>query len=238
MAGGWQIVRASPDPVVMVDLDEDRLGPDGLARLLEELTFLDDCGFTGVAVDHTGAVRSRWQIDGEMAGHTQSVLFVRRAGNREETLRALLPTASARGIRYPSIQERTPDANGTAEPTSSAAPLIAALAVARLRELDELTGQVGSYLLSPDKAKSADEADDHDLLTGGPTVRAVELLALQAEIDRLQTESDVRLTEARALRQEAKRLRSRYEVAGGQRVRGLAGAALRLAGKLRGPSPP
>jgi hypothetical protein len=234
LAGGWQIVRVSPDPVILVEIDDDRLGQDGLTRLMEELSFLDDCGFIGFAVDNSGSVQSRWRVDGGLAGHAESVLFVRRAGHREETLRTLLPGSSSRGIRFPSIRERVVDSNGAAGPAHASIPLIAAMAVAKLRELDEITGQVGAHLTSPPSEKRSDEAGDSSPLTHEPVIRAEEILSLQAEVERLLKESDVRLQEARAFRQEAKMLRSRYEVVGGQRLRDLARTARRVADKLRG----
>jgi hypothetical protein len=230
LAGGRQIVRASPDPVILIEVDQDRLGPDGQAQLMDELAFLDDCGFAGFAVDLAGAVQSEWRVAGGLVRHAESVLFVRRAGHREELLRTLLP-GSARGIRFPSIRERSSDGHGAGGPAHASVPLIAAMAVAKLRELDAITGQVGAHLTSPPTEKRSDDRGESTLVAHEPVIRAEEILSLQAEVERLLKESDVRLQDARTFRQEAKSLRSRYEVAAGQRARDLAKAIKRFVGR-------
>lgn len=231
LAGTRALLQQSPDPVLLVEIDEQRLGPEGLAQVTEELRLLENGGFSGYAVEQSGAVEQHWRVGGAMAPYVSSVMLVRRAGPREAAFNALLPVTSSRGARLPALGEPAADRNGSVGTLRASVPLITALAAVRLRELDAIAEQLSAQLAGSAGGSPVEGA-------GGPgesSSRLEDILDLQAEIDRLLDENDVRLHEARQVRQEVKALRSRYEVAAGERVRRI---ARKMAALFPGPTKP
>lgn len=227
------LLRAAADPIVRVDIEGERLGSGGLSKMAERLNALEGDGFVGYGVDWAGVPAWGWRSGQTVAPGLATVLVVRPGGQRDEQLQRRLPGATGEGIRAPAQQDQPVDASMQADPLPTTMPLITALAVARLRELDAITELMSAQAAPPVRDSVA--TDPHDVAASWQAAmqRDDDIFTLQGEIERLLAESDTRLQEARQFRQEAKALRARLEVLGGQRVREVAAAAQQFLLRLR-----
>jgi len=237
LVGAALSLQAAADPVVRVDLDAERLGADGLHGIVAAVRTLAGRGFAVYSVDCAGVLAAGW-TGGESSGAdlddgTVMLLFVRAGGERERQVQAQLPVASSAGIRVPALREMPGDAQTAQTPLPTTVPLITAMAVARLRELDAITGLMSSQLVP--STRGGAEVDGREVAAAWQEAmqRDDDIFALQSEIERLLKESETRLQEARQFRQEAKALRARYEVIGGQRLRAAALTAQEFLARLR-----
>jgi hypothetical protein len=238
LTGATLSLRTAADPIVRVDLGaEQRLGADGLHRLEAAVRALEGCDFAAYTVDCAGVLAAGWP-GGEssgavLAGDTVTVLLVRAGGERENRLRARLPVVSSVGIRVPALHEQPAHTQATPASLPTTVSLITAMAVARLRELDAITGLMSAQLAPP--TRGGTEIDGRNVAAAWQEAmqRDDDIFTLQGEIERLLNESETRLREARQFRQEAKALRARYEVIGGQRLREAAIMAREFLARLR-----
>jgi hypothetical protein len=224
------LLGAAADPIVRVDIDGE---PSGTGGLGERLGALELTGLVGYGVDWAGVPASAWRVGSMVGAGLATVLFVRPGGQRDEQLQARLPGATAEGIRSPGPQEQAADAPVQTVPLPTTMPLITALAVARLRELDAITGLMSAQVAPPNRDSAGAAPHTVAAMWQAAMQRDDDIFTLQGEIERLLKESDTRLQDARQFRREAKALRARLEVLGGQRVRDVAAAAQQFLQRLR-----
>lgn len=222
--GAAGLLGAAPDPLLRLDLDADASAGCVSERLVAVVRSLEAGGFVVYAVDAAGVPAVGWPSTA-LGDAAMSLLLVRSGGDRERMLAARLPHATTEGVRAP---HHGPPAPGAAQTPSlpNAMPLITALAVSRLRELDAITSLMSVQLAPP--GRNAADLSTREVAAAWEQAmqRDDDMFTLQSEIERLLKESDTRLQEARQFRQEAKALRARYEVVAGQRLRD-AGAQVR-----------
>jgi len=225
------LLKAAVDPLLRLDLDAERLGEAGLDRLAASVSSLQERGFAAYTADAAGVLSAGWPA-ALACTDPPMLLLARTGGDRERFLQSRLPLATPEGMREP-LQYESPPHEAGPLPLPTAVPLMTALAVSRLRELDAITGLMSAQLGAPPRTGPALTSREVAAAWEQAMQRDDDMFTLQSEIERLLKESDIRLQEARQFRQEAKALRARYEVIAGQRLREAGAAARRFLEGLR-----
>lgn len=228
LAGAAALLQAAPDPLVRLDFGSRAAGRPTAEALAALPRLLGDDRLRAYLVDGGGGLAEAVPSPDAAPPAVVSALLVREGGEREAMLRRHLATAPRGEVRSPRPRRADPGRPDESPALPTTLPLITALAVARLRELDAITGLMS---LQAGRAGSGAAGPDDDAAAASwasAAARDDEIFALQSEIERLLRESAERLEAAREARREAKALRARYEVVGGQRLRDVAGWARQI----------